>query len=173
MTSSSVESASETKEVWLVVEPSLYVHSAGYVRAILDNDLVEQRYDVLFVYAVASPETCILDEIVEDYGSRFRPFRVPFDQGPNPVGAASQIARAWKVLREVNRLAAEEKADRISFLGIDGIVRLLGIPGMQRLFPSIRGRATGVFFNSRCYRESSFSLGIHAALVTRAISSGF
>jgi len=164
---------SSRKPVWVVIEPFFYPHSEGYLRAILQDKSILETFDILYVYGGEISQQKLMCELEEAFGSSFRSIRVDHSQRGFFGYGITALLRNWIVMRAAQRLAVKEGADFISILRADDLIRLLAIPGMHVFFRYVRGRITGVFFNSRCFRESSFTLNILSRGICKVLKSGF
>lgn len=161
------------KPIWMVIEPFFYPHSEGYLRAILQDKTILQTFDIVYVYGAETSQQKLMCELEEALSSSFRSIRVDYGQREFFGFGITALFRNWKVIRAAQKLGVKEGAELISILRADDFIRLLIIPGMHVFFKYIRGRSTGVFFNSRCFRESSFTLNILSSGVCRVIKSSF
>lgn len=168
-----MEKKSVGKPIWMVIEPFFYPHSEGYLRAILQDKTILQTFDIVYVYGAETSQQKLMCELEEALSSSFRSIRVDYGQREFFGFGITALFRNWKVIRAAQKLGVKEGAELISILRADDFIRLLIIPGMHVFFKYIRGRSTGVFFNSRCFRESSFTLNILSSGVCRVIKSSF
>ena len=168
-----MEKKSVRKPIWMVIEPFFYPHSEGYLRAILQDKTILQTFDIVYVYGAETSQQKLMCELEQALSSSFRSIRVDYGQREFFGHGITALFRNWKVIRAAQKLGVKEGAELISILRADDFIRLLIIPGMHVFFKYIRGRSTGVFFNSRCFRESSFTLNILSSGVCRVIKSSF
>lgn len=169
-----MKSLSSPKPVWVVVEPFFYIHSVGYLKTILQDERTRKIFDIVFIYGEAAPECDdLVNELHEAYDDSFSYEKVELGQSYAVGSIRSALARNWKVMRVANGIAAKQDVEVVSLLRVDDFIRLLAIPGMSNFFPNIRGRVTGVFFNSRCFREKSIALDLLAGAVSRVLQSAF
>ena len=168
-----MEKKSVRKPIWMVIEPFFYPHSEGYLRAILQDKTILQTFDIVYVYGAETSQQKLMCEFEQALSSSFRSIRVDYGQREFFGHGITALFRNWKVIRAAQKLGVKEGAELISILRADDFIRLLIIPGMHVFFKYIRGRSTGVFFNSRCFRESSFTLNILSSGVCRVIKSSF
>ena len=168
-----MEKKSVRKPIWMVIEPFFYPHSEGYLRAIFQDKSILETFDIVYVYGSETSQRKLMCALGEALGSSFRSIRVDYGQREIFGFGITALFRNWKVIRAAQKLAVKEGAELISILRADDLIRLLIIPGMHVFFRYIRGRSTGVFFNSRCFRESSFTLNILSRGVCRVLKSGF
>ena len=161
------------KPIWMVIEPFFYPHSEGYLRAIFQDKSILETFDIVYVYGAETAQQKLMCELEQALGSSFRSIRVDYGQREIFGYSITALFRNWKVIRAAQKLAVKEGAELISLLRADDLIKLLIIPGMHVFFRYIRGRSTGVFFNSRCFRERSFTLNILSRGVCRVVKSGF
>lgn len=162
------------KPVWLIVEPFFYIHSVGYLKTILQDDQIREVFDIVFVYGEAVPECDdLVNKLHEANDDSFSYEKVELRHSQATGSIISALLRNWKVMRVANCIAAKQNVEFVSLLRLDDFIRLLAIPSISNFFPNIRGRATGVFFNTRCFREKSMALSLLAIAVARVLKSGF
>jgi glycosyltransferase involved in cell wall biosynthesis len=161
------------KEIILIVEPMLCAHSIGYFRAILQNEKLFAQYEILFAYANDTTiDADTLDPLRKEFGSKFQSRRIEVGESRISSGQFGELSRSFKILKKVIEIRNESRAQQIVVLNADSIVRLLGIPGLASVFKELKGRISGVFFNSRCFRESTVKSKILSRLVQRGMRSG-
>jgi glycosyltransferase involved in cell wall biosynthesis len=162
-----------SKPIWLVLEPFFYPHSEGYLRAIIDDENIRKKFDIVYIYGGVESQMGLMCELQNLYGPGFRPIEIKYSKRTFFGYVVTALIRNWKVMRAAQQLTKKVNVDYVSILRADDLIRLLFIPGMRFFFNGIAGRITGVFFNSRCFRESSFTLNFLSRGVCRIIKSRF
>jgi len=161
------------KEIVLIVEPMLCAHSIGYFRAILQNEELFDEYKILFAYANDTTiDADTLGPLHQEFGSKFESKRIEVGRSRISNGQLGELSRSYKILKRVIGIRNELRAQQVVLLNADSIVRLLGIPGFAFIFKELKGRISGVFFNSRCFRERTVKSRILSKLVQRGMRSG-
>ncbi len=160
------------KPVILFVEPVLCAHSIGYLRAILKNEDLFKKYEVHFTFVdagIADEDTLV--PLEEEFGSRFKAKRIEVTGKAAQPGQLAHLLKSWVVLKAVSSMVEEIGAEKICFLYADFIVKLLGFPMVTGVFENLKGKVSGVFFNSRCFREQSPKSKILSSLINRGMKS--
>lgn len=162
------------KPVWIIIEPFFFIHSVGYMRAILQDKYARDNYELVYIYGESGVETSSLVEELQLEAEDSINFVKVGMSHCLPLGRIARILlRSWRVMRVANKLASKHNAKAISILRVDDLILLLAIPGMQSCFSNIRSQATGVFFNSRCFREGSITMRLLSRTVRRVLQRGF
>ena len=160
--------------IWLLVEPTFYPHSEGYLRAILEDEEIRKGFEIVYVYGETGTKSDeVIDKLHSEFEEMLTPVKVKLKDDQRLGNTVSVLVRTWKVMKVANTLTRQHGAKLISILRADDFIRLLAVPGVSIFFPDVRGRVTGVFFNSRCFRENSFLLNILASAVCRVLQSGY
>ena len=156
----------------LIVEPVLCAHSVGYFRSILANDRFRKEYDLYFLYAdVGLLDSEMLQPLRDEFGDLFKSERMDLSGKANGAGQLAGFAKIKQVLKRASLLHDELGNAQVAFLNADFLIKWLGVPGVASGFSSLKGKITGVFFNSRCLRENSLKNRLLKRLILRGIKS--